>query len=778
MLQRLHIHKKDRIFYSYLLSYLLISIVSLLFSIVAYINCENILKKEILTSQSYVLKLHQDRFDNYINTVNKINRSLSGNADLLYLMNNAGFSPQNLLDINDLKAQLASAKKSMEFCSDLAIYLHRSDSFITSTKRYPSETGHLYTSQYSMTKDEFRNFISIPESQGYKILRHKDGTYTLFFIQNIYNYNLKFKLATIFTAVPWENIAQSLNTIEHGGFFWITEDNTLLPGPGGQIDLSGIGYHDFSSENQLFELDIKNVAYIGSYKKSELTDIKYCMLISKNSYFSQINYMKMIIGVQVIIVLLVVTALSMYYSLKSYHPISRIINVISRYNKLPDGPVNLEKISNYLEKLVIENNTLANSWKQAKLELSNQVVLGFVRGWNTDIATLREAIIYNNDISFREEPFVVLLASFSDSSNSAIFNHGPQENAGDQVQLMQYVFNDVFTNKVLSHFSGMLCSFGGTYLCLLNVDIDGKDEELLIRCITECVNWYKENLNLKLMVGISSIHTDLSELPKAYNEASQVISYQLFWEATSNPLMFYRDSFSLPVSENDTGNKNMVQFLDNEKKLHNFLTAKEFNKASELLDVILEENFIQDINFMGINKCRMYSLINTIFTSLCDILGKNNEDIVPKLGLVERLLEANSLETVKKVMHEIFDDLVRYVEENLVTEQPRWLNEIVSYVDRNYADPNLNIAAVSDQIGMNLTYVGRTFKKFFGYGLTDYIHMQRLKKCKELLIKGDSVKDAAQAVGYIDSKTLIRIFKKYEGITPGQFRNNCRSSMT
>ena len=294
MLQRLHIHKKDRIFYSYLLSYLLISIVSLLFSIVAYINCENILKKEILTSQSYVLKLHQDRFDNYINTVNKINRSLSGNADLLYLMNNAGFSPQNLLDINDLKAQLASAKKSMEFCSDLAIYLHRSDSFITSTKRYPSETGHLYTSQYSMTKDEFRNFISIPESQGYKILRHKDGTYTLFFIQNIYNYNLKFKLATIFTAVPWENIAQSLNTIEHGGFFWITEDNTLLPGPGGQIDLSGIGYHDFSSENQLFELDKKcGLHWLLQEVRTHRHKILHAHI---QKQFSQINYMKMIIG--------------------------------------------------------------------------------------------------------------------------------------------------------------------------------------------------------------------------------------------------------------------------------------------------------------------------------------------------------------------------------------------------------------------------------------------------------------------------------------------------
>jgi len=67
--------------------------------------------------------------------------------------------------------------------------------------------------------------------------------------------------------------------------------------------------------------------------------------------------------------------------------------------------------------------------------------------------------------------------------------------------------------------------------------------------------------------------------------------------------------------------------------------------------------------------------------------------------------------------------------------------------------------------------VGRTFKKYFGYSLTDYIHRQRLNHCKRLLAENKSVREVAEAVGYLDSKTLIRIFKKYEGITPGQFRN-------
>ena len=39
-----------------------------------------------------------------------------------------------------------------------------------------------------------------------------------------------------------------------------------------------------------------------------------------------------------------------------------------------------------------------------------------------------------------------------------------------------------------------------------------------------------------------------------------------------------------------------------------------------------------------------------------------------------------------------------------------------------------------------------------------------------LLDEGKTVKDAAEATGYLDSKAMIRAFKRYEGITPGQYK--------
>ena len=57
-----------------------------------------------------------------------------------------------------------------------------------------------------------------------------------------------------------------------------------------------------------------------------------------------------------------------------------------------------------------------------------------------------------------------------------------------------------------------------------------------------------------------------------------------------------------------------------------------------------------------------------------------------------------------------------------------------------------------------------------GCGVLEYIHRVRLKHAKEQLKEGNSVKQVASAVGYTDTQALTRAFKRYEGVTPSQYR--------
>ncbi len=55
--------------------------------------------------------------------------------------------------------------------------------------------------------------------------------------------------------------------------------------------------------------------------------------------------------------------------------------------------------------------------------------------------------------------------------------------------------------------------------------------------------------------------------------------------------------------------------------------------------------------------------------------------------------------------------------------------------------------------------------------MTEYINLQKINKAKDLLTRTDkNIKRIAYDVGIQDEKYFMRLFKKYMGLTPTDFR--------
>ena len=91
------------------------------------------------------------------------------------------------------------------------------------------------------------------------------------------------------------------------------------------------------------------------------------------------------------------------------------------------------------------------------------------------------------------------------------------------------------------------------------------------------------------------------------------------------------------------------------------------------------------------------------------------------------------------------------------------------YVDTYYADKNMNVNSIADELGVNNSYLSRTFKQVYGSGMLEYINNVRLDKAKELMEEGFTVKDAADKVGFATPRPLIRCFREKYGTTPGDY---------
>ena len=91
-------------------------------------------------------------------------------------------------------------------------------------------------------------------------------------------------------------------------------------------------------------------------------------------------------------------------------------------------------------------------------------------------------------------------------------------------------------------------------------------------------------------------------------------------------------------------------------------------------------------------------------------------------------------------------------------------------------DKDIGLAYVCGQIGISEPYLSKVFKEELGQNFKDYLTGIRLSRAKELLRDTDATVGAvARAVGYNNPNQFAKMFKKYEGVTPGAYRQSALS---
>lgn len=93
------------------------------------------------------------------------------------------------------------------------------------------------------------------------------------------------------------------------------------------------------------------------------------------------------------------------------------------------------------------------------------------------------------------------------------------------------------------------------------------------------------------------------------------------------------------------------------------------------------------------------------------------------------------------------------------------------YIAQNLSDQNLNVAVICEAAGVSVQKLTRMFQSQFHMAIAEYMNACRIKKAKELLTdKQLTISQISQQVGYSNSDTFTRNFKKVEGITASEYR--------
>lgn len=95
--------------------------------------------------------------------------------------------------------------------------------------------------------------------------------------------------------------------------------------------------------------------------------------------------------------------------------------------------------------------------------------------------------------------------------------------------------------------------------------------------------------------------------------------------------------------------------------------------------------------------------------------------------------------------------------------------KMINYIKSNFSS-DISLTDISEHFSMSPCYLSTMFKFYTGENFRDYLNYYRVKKAKEYLKNGKTkIGLVAKMVGCNSINTFIRIFKKYEGISPGKY---------
>lgn len=102
---------------------------------------------------------------------------------------------------------------------------------------------------------------------------------------------------------------------------------------------------------------------------------------------------------------------------------------------------------------------------------------------------------------------------------------------------------------------------------------------------------------------------------------------------------------------------------------------------------------------------------------------------------------------------------------------PQVVASVREWIKSNYAHP-FKITDLAEEFGYQANYLSTLFKRSMGISIIEYTNKIRIEAAKSLLeTHGLDAKAVAYSCGFADEKYFMKVFKKLEGVTPGQYLN-------
>lgn len=770
--------KLKRTFVKFLLSYLLILMVPLLLCSFIYVNVAQVIREQ--ENHSRIAMLKQVSYD--IET--KLQELITMATNIATNQSVQAFLPAKRQMTEDSRYlafnvinNIQPYRNSNKFVTDFYIYFKNSDTIINTSNM--SSPEFFYTSMYhygGLTFDQwYGGFLREKPDAGYipvmDVTSQNATKKMITFMQPIPITEKNSPSAMLYMLVEEDKIRNMVGSLSaEGSIHILDKDGKIL----------------FESENSslMDEIDLKAAKDTVFYQESNgkkhavtilesgETRLKFIYIAPQSVFMEKANNIQKTAISYVVLCFIAGLVLVYLMAFRSYSPIKQIVKTISdlQENKSTVYENELEFIKKSVTRVYNKNTQLEQSYHKI-----NQENEKFMEKFSRNMHSLKNSFI--NDLmkgTISDEEIVGSLMTFYDMKMTSdryvvvlfqIDKHTlpEKENARELDNICRLISStiELLPDKMKGFMTEMDHDMVGL---LVNLPMDSQPDRVLKQLtdisqkIQECIHAYQK---ISLTAGIGDIQNGIWGISLSYKQGLHALDYKIIEGCMK--VILYREIQSV----NRENRNNYYYPIQVEMQLLNSVKAGDINQCELLLRSIYNENRRMDAKLA---RCLLYNIFCTVLKTLEDIGIKYSE--IPDIDTdpVDMIVQCESLNEINGKVLELFRSLCNYINGKNLAKNTELRDQIVQYIQDNLCR-NLSQADIAEAFGITPQYLSKFFKLSTGQNMVDYINQLKVEKVKALLEDNAfSISDIAEEVGFGSIRSLDRVFKNYEGITPGKYR--------
>jgi len=346
-----------------------------------------------------------------------------------------------------------------------------------------------------------------------------------------------------------------------------------------------------------------------------------------------------------------------------------------------------------------------------------------------------------------------------------IFRINSDADSGDTLSLQLLTGSKAAVKlAVESTLPGALCidKSEAEFVLLAQGDSTEEDVRVLVENIRRKL---PESVNSMLFVYAGNAVDQLTDVVRSYDNAASLIYIQPAPDQT--PVVFFDQ-----VSSHK-------QALFYPQDIQHHLVQCTMNGDEEglinLLNQLKEHNLSQAQLPAFMHQLLVDNLLNTLLqaTNLASLAADTTESICDSI----RELMGMPLGTQIQQVDQLFLRLCQEVCNLKSGKQQNLIEQVMGYIQTNYADSDLSLTQVADHFHVSESYLSYTFKIQSGVNFVSFVENLRMTKAKELLRQTSlKIGDIALQVGYASTNSFCRAFKRSTGDSASSYRNGGEGS--